>query len=72
MSGKVDKKRLKSLFRSGMANKDIAEYFGVTPGAISQHTANMKRSEVRAVVLEKGASIYTVSFRCCVSAEKDQ
>jgi hypothetical protein len=51
--GKIDKKRLKSLFRSGMRNKDIAEYFGVTPGAISQHTTDMKRSEHRAVILEK-------------------
>ena len=51
--GKIDKKRLKSLFRSGMRNKDIAEYFGVTPGAISQHTTDMKRSEHRSVILEK-------------------
>jgi hypothetical protein len=54
---KVDLKKMEQMLRSGMKNKDVAEYFGVTPGCISQHSKNIKNLVVRSVALEKAHEV---------------
>jgi len=45
------------MLRSGMKNKDVAEYFGVTPGCISQHAKKIKNLVVRSMALEKAHEV---------------
>jgi len=54
---KVDLKRMSQMLQSGMKNKDVADFFGVTPGAISQHSKKMKRLIVRSASLEQAHEV---------------
>ena len=54
---KVDLKRMEQMLRAGMKNKDVADFFGVTPGAISQHSRKMKNLVVRSMALEKAHEV---------------
>jgi len=54
---KVDLKQMEQMLRSGMKNKEVAEFFNVTPGAISQHSRKMKNYIVRSMALEKAHEV---------------
>jgi hypothetical protein len=54
---KVDIKRMEQMLRSGMKNKDVAAFFNVTPGCISQHSKKMKGLVVRSMALEKAHEV---------------
>ena len=54
---KVDLKKMEQLLRSGMKNKDVADFFGVTPGCISQHSKKIKNLVVRSMALEKAHEV---------------
>lgn len=49
---KVDINKLSQMLRAGKSVKECAKYFGVTPGAISQHKKNLNVAVVRNVALE--------------------
>ncbi len=54
---KVDLRKMESMLRGGMKNKDVAAFFGVTPGCISQHSKNMSNLVVRSMSLEKANEV---------------
>jgi len=49
---KVEVNKLSRMLRSGKTTKQCAEFFGVTPGAISQHKKNLNIAVVKNVALE--------------------
>ena len=54
---KVDLKKMEQMLRSGMRTKDVAEFFNVTSGAISQHKRKLKNLVVRSMALEKAHEV---------------
>lgn len=54
---KIDKVKLSQMVMSGKSTKKIAEFFGVTPSAVSQYKARLNGAVVRNVVLESGHKI---------------
>ena len=50
---KVDVVKLNQMLRQGKSVKQCAKFFGVTPGAISQHKRNLNLAVVKNVALEK-------------------
>ena len=54
---KVNVRKLSDMFRSGKTVKECAKYFGVTPGAISQHKKNINVAVVKNVALENAHRI---------------
>ena len=49
---KVDVVKLNQMLRQGKSVKQCAKFFGVTPGAISQHKRNLNLAVVKNVALE--------------------
>ena len=49
---RVDIHKLSQMLRSGKSVKQCAKFFGVTPGAISQHKKNLNIAVVKNVALE--------------------
>jgi len=54
---KVDLKKMEQMLRSGIKNKDVAAFFGVTPGCISQHSKHMSNLVVRSASLENANEV---------------
>ena len=53
----VDKKKLFNMLRQGKTQKECADFFGVTPSAISQHRKTMNLAIAANTNLETGASL---------------
>ncbi len=51
-TGKIDKVKLSQLVMSGKSQREIAKYFGVTPGAVSQVKKELNINVVKSVALE--------------------
>jgi hypothetical protein len=49
---KVDVRKLDQMLRAGKTVKECAKFFGVTPGAVSQHKKNLNVAVVKNVALE--------------------
>ena len=54
---KVDVRKLNQMLESGKSVKQCAKFFGVTPGAISQHKKNLNIAVVKNVALENAHRI---------------
>lgn len=54
---KVDVNKLSQMLRSGKSVKQCAKFFGVTPGAISQHKKNLHVGVVKNICMENAARV---------------
>lgn len=54
---KVDIRKLDQMLRAGRTVKECAKFFGVTPGAISQHKKNLNIAVVKNVCMENAHRI---------------
>lgn len=54
---KIDKVKLSQMVINGKSTKKIAEYFGVSPSAVSQYKSRLNGAVVRNVTLEAGHKI---------------
>ena len=59
---KVDIHKLDQMLRLGKSVKECAKFFGVTPGAISQHKKNLNVSVVKNVALENAHRVVDKSL----------
>lgn len=59
---KVDIDKLSQMLRAGKPVKECAKYFGVTPGAISQHKTNLNIAVAKSMVLENAHRIVDKSL----------
>lgn len=54
---KIDIRKLDQMLRAGKSQIEIAKYFDVTPGAVSQAKRQLKNNIVRTVALEKANEV---------------
>jgi hypothetical protein len=54
---KIDIRKLDQMLRAGKSQIEIAKYFSVTPGAVSQAKRQLKNNIVRTVALEKANEV---------------
>ena len=57
ITGKIDKVKLSKLLRAGKTGREIAQYFGVTDGAISKAKKELNINVVRSVGLENAHEV---------------
>jgi hypothetical protein len=67
---KVDVRKLNQMLAAGKKVKECAKYFGVTPGAISQHKKNLNVAVVKDVVLESAHRIVDKNLNTIDQLEK--
>jgi hypothetical protein len=54
---KIDIRKLDQMLRAGKSQREIANYFNVTPGAVSQAKRQLRNNIVRTVALEKANEV---------------
>jgi transcriptional regulator with XRE-family HTH domain len=54
---KINIRKLDQMLRAGKSQREIAKYFDVTPGAVSQAKRQLKNNIVRVVALEKANDV---------------
>jgi predicted transcriptional regulator len=67
---KIDKVKLSQLLRAGKSQKEIAQLFGVTPGAISKAKKELNISVVKNVALENGHRVVEKTLNTVAQLQK--
>jgi len=66
----VDVCKLSQMLRSGKTTKQCAKFFGVTPGAISQHKKNLNIAVVKNVALENAHRVVDKNLNAVEQLQK--
>jgi len=67
---KVDVRILNQMLESGKSVKQCAKFFGVTPGAISQHKKNLHVGVVKNICMENAARVVDKNLNAVEQLQK--
>ena len=67
---KIDRVKLSQMLRSGKPQKEIAHFFGVTPGAVSKAKSELNISVVKSVALESAHRVVSKNLDAIAQLQK--
>ncbi len=67
---KIDKVKFNQLVMAGKSTKEIAKYFGVTPGAVSQVKKELNLNVIKSVALENAHRVVTKNLNSIEQLQK--